>query len=56
MKKTIELTARESGERIDALLARQEDIRSRSAAAKLLEAGLVTLDGVPVRKNHRAAA
>ncbi len=56
MKKTIELTARESGERIDALLARQEDIRSRSAAAKLLEAGLVTLGGVPVRKNHRAAA
>ena len=56
MEKTILLKAEESGERIDALLARQEDIRSRSAAARLLEAGLVTLRGRPVRKNHRVTA
>ena len=48
--------AQESGERIDALLARQGQVRSRSAAAKLLEAGLVTLNGAPVRKNYRTAA
>ncbi len=48
--------AQESGERIDALLARQDQVRSRSAAAKLLEAGLVTLNGAPVRKNYRTAA
>ncbi len=48
--------AQESGERIDALLARVDPVRSRSAAAKLLEAGLVTLGGVPVRKNYRTSA
>ncbi len=52
----IEITVRESGERIDALLACQEAVRSRSAAARLLEAGRVTLRGVPVRKNYRVAA
>ena len=56
MKETIHITAQESGERIDALLARQELIRSRSAAARLLEQGLVTLRGAPVKKNYRAAA
>ncbi len=56
MDKCITVTAWESGERIDALLARQEDIRSRSAAAKLLEAGLVTCRGEAVRKNHRVTA
>ena len=50
------VSAQESGERIDALLARLAPVRSRSAAAKLLEAGLVTLGGVPVRKNHRTTA
>ncbi len=54
--KIITITAEESGERIDALLARQEEIRSRSAAAKLLEEGLVSAGGVPVRKNHRVSA
>ncbi len=56
METRITVKTEESGERIDALLACQEAIRSRSAAAKLLEAGLVTLHGAPVRKNHRAAA
>ena len=56
MADPINITAQESGERIDALLARQEPIRSRSAAARLLEAGLVTLRGAAVRKNYRVSA
>ncbi len=56
MGHTIQIIAQESGERIDALLARQELIRSRSAAAKLLAAGLVTLGDGPVRKNYKVAA
>ena len=56
MADTIHITAQESGERIDALLARQEAISSRSAAARLLEQGLVTYHGAPVRKNHRVSA
>ena len=45
------ITARESGERIDALLARSVEELTRSAAQHLLEDGRVTLDGLPVRKN-----
>ena len=56
MADTIYITAQESGERIDALLARQEPVHSRSAAARLLEAGLVTLRGAPVRKNYKVTA
>ena len=56
METRITVKAEESGERIDALLARHEAISSRSAAAKLLEGGLVTLRGAPVRKNYRPAA
>ena len=56
MALTIQITAQESGERIDALLARQESIRSRSAAARLLQDGLVTLRGAAVRKNYKTAA
>ena len=50
------VTARESGERIDALLARTVEGLSRSAAQKLLEDGCVTLAGVPVRKNYKCTA
>ncbi len=49
----IAFTAQESGERIDALLARLDQVPSRSAAARLLEAGRVTLGGAPVRKNYK---
>lgn len=56
MGKTIEIIAREGGDRIDALLAREEQIRSRSAAARLIEDGLVTKDGAPLRKNYRVQA
>ncbi len=56
MEDTIHITAQESGERIDALLACQAPIRSRSAAARLLEGGRVTLRGAAVRKNYRVTA
>lgn len=49
------VTAEESGERIDALLARRLDGVSRSAAQRLLDGGDVTVNGSPVRKNHKAA-
>ena len=54
MAQTITITAAEGGDRIDALLARTEAIRSRNAAVQLIEAGLVTRDGAAVRKNYRA--
>jgi 23S rRNA pseudouridine1911/1915/1917 synthase len=44
------------GERIDIYLAANLSGITRSAAQKLLEAGSVTLEGVPVRKNHRVSA
>ena len=53
MSEHIEITAEESGERIDALLARLVPELTRSAAQRLLEEGLVTLRGVPVKKNRR---
>lgn len=56
MKKSIHIIAQEGGDRIDALLAREKTIRSRNAAARLIEGGLVTKDGVPLRKNYRVQA
>ena len=53
MSEHIEITAEESGERIDAHLARLVPELTRSAAQRLLEEGLVTLRGVPVKKNRR---
>lgn len=50
------VAAEESGERIDALLARRVDGLTRSAAQRLIEAGAVTLGGEPIRKNYRCAA
>ncbi len=52
----LQIQAEESGERIDALLARSVPSLSRSAAQRLLEQGLVTRSGAPVRKNYRCAA
>ena len=52
----LQITAEESGERIDALLARSVPELSRSAAQRLLEEGRVSLRGQPVRKNYRCAA
>ena len=48
------VTATESGERIDALLA-QNGV-TRAAAQQLLEAGHVTLGGLPVKKSRRTVA
>ncbi len=50
------ITVRESGERIDALLAREIEELTRSAAQHLLEEGLVLCGGAPVKKNYKCAA
>lgn len=52
----ITVKALESGERIDALLARSVQGLSRSAAQRLTEDGQVTLNGKPVRKNYKCSA
>ncbi len=52
----IQIGPEESGERIDALLARTYPELSRSLIQKCMEAGGVTVNGRPVRKNARAAA
>ena len=50
------ITAEESGERIDALLARALPSLSRSQVQKLLEQGMVTLKGRELKKNFRCSA
>lgn len=50
------IKAEESGDRIDALLARMMEDLSRSAAQRLLEEGRVFLGGSPVKKNYKCAA
>ena len=52
----IEITAEESGERIDALLARNMEELSRSAVQRLIEQGSVSLKGRPVKKNYKCSA
>ncbi len=52
----ITVKALESGERIDALLARSVQGLSRSAAQRLTEDGQVTLNCKPVRKNYKCSA
>ena len=52
----LQITAEESGERIDALLARILPELSRSAAQRLLEEERVLLNGRPVKKNYKCAA
>jgi len=51
----ITITAMESGDRLDALLARNIDALTRSAAVRLIEQGLVTLSGKPVKKNYKCS-
>ena len=51
----IQISAEESGERIDALLARIFPALSRSLIQKCMEQGAVTLNGRPAKKNARAA-
>ena len=50
------VTAMESGERLDALLARTIDGLTRSAAVRLIEQGCVTLSGKSVKKNYKCSA
>ena len=56
MDETIVIFAEESGDRVDALLARHIEELSRSAAQRLLDAGRVLLNGAPVKKNYKCAA
>jgi 23S rRNA pseudouridine1911/1915/1917 synthase len=51
----IMIFAEESGDRIDALLARKMEGITRSAAQRLLESGFVFINGAPVKKNHRVS-
>ena len=55
-QRTQYITAEESEERIDALLARTLEGCSRSAAQRLLEEGRVTLNGKPLRKSAKVKA
>ena len=52
----LHIQAKESGERIDALLARTVPDLTRSGAQRLLEDGCVTLDGAAVKKNYKVRA
>ena len=56
MDENIVICAEESGDRVDALLARHIEGLSRSAAQRLLEEGRVLLGGAPVKKNYKCAA
>jgi 23S rRNA pseudouridine1911/1915/1917 synthase len=53
---TIFIAAEESGDRVDALLARSVPGLTRSAAQRLIAAGFVLLDGGALKKNYRCAA
>ena len=56
MNELITFTAQESGDRIDALLARSVAGLTRSAAVRLIEGGAVLVNGRAVKKNYKAAA
>lgn len=56
MTNTYTIIAKESGERIDALLAAEIEGLTRSQAARLLKDGAVTLRCNPIKKNYRASA
>lgn len=56
MTNTYTVQAQESGERIDALLAKEIEEITRSQAARLIEQGAVTLRCGPIKKNHRVTA
>ena len=56
MSEILYVKALESGERIDALLARYIEELTRSQAQRLIERGAVTLEGGEVKKNRKSAA
>lgn len=49
------IKAEDGGERVDVFLAENLPGLTRSAAQRLLDSGRVTLNGSPVRKNHRVS-
>jgi len=51
--KTLELTADRPGERLDVFLSRAVADLSRSQARRLIDDGLVTVDGAPERPSYR---
>ena len=53
MHLTLTATSEDQGQRIDAWLAAHAEGVTRSAAAKLLETGGVTVNGQPAAKNYR---
>lgn len=55
MSEIIYVKAEESGERVDALLARSIEDLTRSQAQRLIESGAVTLSGEQVKKNRKTA-
>ena len=52
----VTIVAEESGDRVDALLARSIDSLTRSAAQRLIEDGAVLLGGKAVKKDYKCAA
>ena len=56
MDDIIIIRVEESGERIDALLARNGEELSRSAAQRLIEEGLVLVNGKVPKKNYKCTA
>ena len=55
MHLTLTATSEDKGARIDAWLASHADGLTRSAAARLLETGGVTVNGAAAAKNYRLA-
>lgn len=55
MDNVIVITAQESADRIDALLAQNVPGLTRSVAQRLLDAGNVSVNGRPVRKNYKCS-
>lgn len=56
MTNTYTIKVQESGERIDALLAKEIEGITRSQAVRLIEQGAVTLRCAPIKKNFRVSA
>ena len=54
--KTLDLAADRPGERLDVFLARRVEGLSRSQARRLIDEGLVTVDGRPERPSYRLAS
>jgi 23S rRNA pseudouridine1911/1915/1917 synthase len=53
---TLEVGGEDAGERLDQFLARVAHVGSRTKAQRLIDGGLVTVDGARVPKRHRVAA